>query len=167
MALIEAGIQMDSELHYVNDKWEGISKFWSEDGTILQDGLRGTGHTYLKTYYANGQMKREEYSVGGQLEDNTKEYYESGQIKSYINGKRNGTHRTWYENGQLQTSEYYEMNGFEGTHTHYYENGQKKFEKAFSGDEACGYSRAWDEQGELTNETFFVSDILLSSRFGN
>lgn len=63
---------MESQVHFVNDKEEGIAKFWSENGKL----------SIVKMFHLGVEFGA------------TTEYYENYKVKGqYINGKEEGEWR--------------------------------------------------------------------------
>jgi antitoxin component YwqK of YwqJK toxin-antitoxin module len=114
-----------------SDGWAGsviISIFLcSFFGCGIQDGP-------YREYYANGQLKDEEFYRGGKREGLSRWYYEGGKLKGEATFK-NGEQEGWLKD--------------------YYENGQLKFEAIYKNGKPDGPFKFYDEKGQLKNEGVF------------
>ena len=98
------------EAFYINDKVEGPSKSWHENGQIAKEeeykkGLRvGT----WKWYYPSGQLQFiQPFNEKGHYHGHVVSYYENGK-KNYERFYENNKHKdevstSWYENGDIQS----------------------------------------------------------------
>ena len=80
---------LEYEAEYVNEKLDGTSRVWSEDGTLLSvsEYSNGRPHGKWKLFHPNKKLKCE---------------------TSYFHSQKHGYERWYYENGQLKSEKKYE-----------------------------------------------------------
>ena len=76
--------QKEYATEYLNGKLDGISRHWSEDGSLISESKYSHGklHGMWKKYYADQNTMYETHYFHGQKHGKEKWYYENGQIKS-------------------------------------------------------------------------------------
>ena len=97
---------IEYEAEYINDKLDGLSRVWLEDGTLISESEYSNGqpHGTWRQYYPIGSIKYEVYYVYGKKTGDEKWFYENGQIKSkqkFIRGKPETAIIRWKPDGTL------------------------------------------------------------------
>ena len=75
---------LEYEAEFINEKLDGTSRVWSEDGTLLSfsEYINGKPHGVWKTFYPNEKLKYETTYFHGQKHGYERYHYENGQLKS-------------------------------------------------------------------------------------
>ena len=97
---------IEYEVEYINDKLDGLSRVWLEDGTLISESEYSNGqpHGIWIQYHPNGSMKYEVYYEYGEKTGDEKWFYENGQIQSkqtFIRGKPETEIIRWKPDGTL------------------------------------------------------------------
>ena len=179
-----------AEENWVNgqDKLEGISNEWGNEGRVYIEGNYQSGNfTGKKLGWSENSLSYEEIFIDGERVEYAETLgreYANGQIRGeqrWINGKRQETF--WYENGQRETlntiggktedgqwTEWHE-NGqkrreftrafglTEGLVTDWYENGQKKAEVNVLHGDRNGIHTEWFEDGRVKSEINYIAGV--------
>ena len=102
--------KIKNETNYKNGKKDGTTLTYDEDGKLSGEWYWKDG-TFLgyKAYYPNGHLRQEVInSKDGRVEENVKDYYESGQLLLEIISQNNEKRiKKYYPNGQLQSDGLY------------------------------------------------------------
>lgn len=117
-----------SEGLYINEKKQGIWKFYNNDQVLLAEEVyeNGVPEGIWKTYYANGAILEEMPYKNGVKEGNWKQYFYDGPIKTngtYIKGKLEGLTTFYYPDGKIFISGPYVNNLKDGVWMHLDEKG--------------------------------------------
>ena len=80
---------LEYEAEFINEKLDGTSRVWSEDGTLLSvsEYSNGRPHGKWKIFHPNKKLKCE---------------------TTYFHSQKHGYERWYYENGQLKSEKKYE-----------------------------------------------------------
>ena len=115
----------EREGNWVNDKADGVWKFYYEDGSIrtLENNKNNGRICEFKEYYKNGKLQREgtwiDEGIGTlQADGILKTYYEDGKlaiIRNMKNGQVNGELKEYYRNGNLKQEGMYLNGMLQGT----------------------------------------------------
>ena len=97
---------IEYEAQYINDKLDGISRVWLEDGILISESEYSNGqpHGIWMQYHLNNSIK---YKVNYEYGEKTgfeKWFYENGQIQSkqtFIRGKPETEIIRWKPDGTL------------------------------------------------------------------
>ena len=75
---------IEYEAEFINEKLDGTSRVWLEDGTLLSvsEYSNGQPHGHWKTFHPNDTLKHETTYFHNQKHGYEKWYYENGQLKS-------------------------------------------------------------------------------------
>ena len=75
---------LEYEAEFINEKLDGTSRVWSEDGTLLSvsEYSNGQPHGVWKTFHSNEKLKYETTYFHSQKHGYERWYYENGQLKS-------------------------------------------------------------------------------------
>ena len=75
---------LEYEAELINEKLDGTSRLWSEDGTLLSvsEYSNGQPHGKWKTFYPKEKLKYETTYFHSRKHGYEKYYYENGQLKS-------------------------------------------------------------------------------------
>ena len=75
---------LEYEAEFINEKLDGTSRVWSEDGTLLSFSkyINGQPHGVWKTFYPNEKLKYETTYFHNWKHGYERYYYENGQLKS-------------------------------------------------------------------------------------
>ena len=75
---------LEYEAELINEKLDGTSRMWSEDGTLLSvsEYSNGQPHGVWKTFHSNEKLKYETTYFHSQKHGYERWYYENGQLKS-------------------------------------------------------------------------------------
>ena len=75
---------LEYEAEFINEKLDGTSRVWSEDGTLLSvsEYSNGQPHGSWRTFYPNQKLKYETTYFHSQKHGYEKWYYNNGQLKS-------------------------------------------------------------------------------------
>ena len=97
---------IEYEAKYINDKLDGLSRVWLEDGTLISESEYSNGqpHGLWMQYHPNGSIKYEVYYEYGKKTGDEKWFYKNGQIKSkqtFISGKPETEITRWKLDGTL------------------------------------------------------------------
>lgn len=146
---------------YINDKKNGISKFYDMTGKIINE------YKYLDDnlieefgyeYYDSGELNYKRPIKGKNVEGLVTKYFKNGRIETqaYLtNGLLNGEFREYYENGNLKQTNYYINGKINGIEKKYFENGTLNWEVNIVNDKPEG---TYKEYNGNTNKIFnFVS----------
>lgn len=114
-----------------NGKMNGKSQQYFSDGYYIEGNfINNIRRGEFKTFFPNGSLKKSEYfNAKGQLEGYSKEYFDTGQLKScflYKDGMRNGKFEEYRETGELETEGMCVDNNFTDTIYSYFRNGTVK-----------------------------------------
>lgn len=119
----------------------------------------------IKSYYhENKIIAKEEFYSANEFPMLVKEYNDKGILKSeigYEDGVEYGCAKHYLDSGELYYSGYYYYGKKEFQETEYYRNGNKKLEENFSDDLRHGWSKTFNEDGELLTKDLFDEDILV------
>jgi len=172
-----------SENNYANGKLDGISKTYTNHGT-LDIVYKKDEAKSLKAYDANGTLFKETKFNGKEpLEvtyaDNTplfkgsyyKEektgdwiyYYPNGTIRekiTYDKGKTDGINTLYYENGNKKNESVYEKGIRNGPYKEYYLNGQLKILGNYINGSLEGLCKYYGQQGQLIGKYCYNNDKL-------
>ncbi|MBC7923208.1 MAG: hypothetical protein H7Z75_19185 [Ferruginibacter sp.] len=91
-------------------------EFLNEDGTkttedraayyrVVWKDRHGQLFGFIKEYYLNGRIRKQENYKAGNLEGRVTAYYPTGEVKSeanYEGGNKLGPWQEWYPNGQVK-----------------------------------------------------------------
>jgi len=123
----------------------------------------------IKAYFDNGNVSREMEYKNGQLVNNYKEYYYSGQLESnlnFIDGDYDGKITYYYANGNMKKEGIYTYGVLNGTYTKYYKNGKTKEVIPYVNGTIHGANKYYDTSGKLTKEElYFNGDVYKSQTF--
>ena len=97
---------IEYEAEYINDKLDGLSRVWLEDGTLISESEYSNGqpHGLWMQYHPNCSIKYEVYYEYAKKTGDEKWFYENGQIKSnqkFIRGKPESEIIRWKPGGTL------------------------------------------------------------------
>lgn len=117
-----------SEGLYVNEKRDGVWKYYNEDGILISEEnyRNGIPEGVWKTYYANGALLEELNYRNGIKEGPWKQYYFDGPVKVnavYKNGKLEGLATFYHPNGRVMVSGPYVNNLKDGVWMHISDKG--------------------------------------------
>ena len=75
---------LEYEAEFINEKLDGTSQVWSEDGTLLSvsEYSNGQPHGVWKTFYPKEKLKYETTYFHSRKHGYERYYYENGQLKS-------------------------------------------------------------------------------------
>ena len=75
---------LEYEAEFINEKLDGTSRVWSEDGTLLSvsEYSNGQPHGVWKTFHSNQTLEYETTYFHSRKHDYERWYYENGQLKS-------------------------------------------------------------------------------------
>lgn len=111
------------------------------------------------TYYDDEKQKNKEvFEVDvetGKKDGKYKSFYENGQLKkeiSYKNGELDGSYEEYYRDGKLKIKTSYKNGEKEGSYEEYYENGNIAIEHNFKNGAYKGKQKNYDSEGELIIE---------------
>lgn len=157
MVRIYKNEKLYSEVNYVNNKEEGISKWYYDSGKIKTESnlsyVNGNQEYIFKTYYENGNIKSEINYVNGLPTGLSKDYYGNGSLKSeihYVEGYVEGTKKEYYKNGQVHYETTWKRGVQEGIEKAYYKNGQLQYEANYADGHYYGQlHEEYDENGNL------------------
>ena len=98
--------QQEYAARYLNDKLDGLSQHWSEDGILISASEYSFGkpHGIWKKYYPNQNIMLETPYFHGQKHGMERWYYDNGQIKSeqsFHYGIATGTIIRWKLDGSI------------------------------------------------------------------
>ena len=127
-------------------------------------GFNLMGATY-KTYYDDGSVKEEVYTINGMLEGPGKTYYPNGQLKeevTYANNTAEGPAIAYYENGAVKEKKTWLHGKLDGTYTLYCENGNVKEEQNYDAGKLDGMTKRYHDCTTILAETASYADGLLS-----
>ena len=97
---------IEYEAEYINDKLDGLSRVWLEDGTLISESEYSNGQPngIWMQYHHNGSIKHKVYYEYGKKTGDEEWFYENGQIKSeqkFIHGKPETEIIRWKPDGTL------------------------------------------------------------------
>ena len=97
---------IEYEVEYINNKLDGVSRVWLEDGTLISESEYNNGqpHGIWMQYHPNGSIKHKFHYEYGKKNGDEKWYYENAQIKSeqkFIHGKPETEIIRWKPDGTL------------------------------------------------------------------
>lgn len=111
------------------------------------------------TYYDDEKQKTKEvFEVDvetGKKDGKYKSFYENGQLKkeiSYKNGELDGSYEEYYRDGKLKIKTSYKNGEKERSYEEYYENGNIAIEHNFKNGAYKGKQKNYDSEGELIIE---------------
>ena len=98
--------KIEYSAEYLNDKLDGVSKHWSQEGMLISESEYSNGkpHGKWKQYYKSQAISYEMNYFYGKKNGKEKLYYENGQIKSeqtFHNGIPKETQIRWRPNGSI------------------------------------------------------------------
>ena len=75
---------LEYEAEFINEKLDGTSRVWAEDGTLLSvsEYSNGQPHGVWKTFYPNEKLKYETTYFHSRKHGYERYYYENSQLKS-------------------------------------------------------------------------------------
>jgi antitoxin component YwqK of YwqJK toxin-antitoxin module len=142
----------DTKLGY---KFECIKKF------SKADPLNGTS---IK-YHPHGNVKFTVEVRNGKYNGVSKSYNENGVLVAEGNwkdDKKEGTFSFYNENGVLTSTENFKYGSLDEA-TFYHSNGKKSRTDQYLMDKRSGESVAYDEEGNITEKSFYIADKLFGS----
>jgi uncharacterized protein len=145
--------QIKTIASFKDDVQQGIRREYSPEGKIV------AGFLFHKGIIVGEGITDEE----GIRDGLWKEYYINGQLKSiglYDAGKRIDDWKFYYANGQLEQTGYYSKEGKpNGSWTWYYMTGDLSREESYSNGLRDGYSREYDQQGNIISEGEYIEGM--------
>jgi len=175
---------------YANDLLEGRKEFYGPSGHLQivriykNDVL--IGYTYLdadgkekemipiknesgelEAFYDNGRPSRTMTFVNGDIQDDYKAYYYSGQLENhtkYDKGEYNGLDIDYYEDGQIKLSENMLYGMRNGLSEKFYANGKLKESINFLNNERHGEAKYYDETGKLIKTEYYSNGDIYESK---
>ena len=138
--------------------------------TIGDDGLTAIfdySEGWFRGYFKNGNLRYKwEYIEGKRADGISRSWYENGQIKkeiSWKDGRETGPFIEWYENGQKKRELQNQVRGKQnGTHLCWYENGTLSQKGFFVDGEKEGLYVWYNEDGTIQSEEIWKSGELIS-----
>ena len=81
--------QLEYEAEYLNNKLDGISRYWTEDGILISESEYSNGqeNASWKKYHPNGSLMNDTEYFHGKKHGFEKWYYENGNLKSEVQYK--------------------------------------------------------------------------------
>ena len=75
---------LEYEAEFINEKLDGTSRVWSEDGILVSvsEYSNGQPHGVWKTFHSNQKLEYETTYFHSRKHDYERWYYENGQLKS-------------------------------------------------------------------------------------
>lgn len=136
-AFYKGGGKMSEGL-YVNEKREGLWKFYNEEGVLVADEnyVNGIAEGLWKTYYQNGALLEEITYKNGEKEGPWKQYFFDGPLKlsaRYKQGKLEGLATFYYASGRVMVSGPYTNNFKDGVWIHLNEKGVAEKKEVWAG----------------------------------
>ena len=98
--------QQEYFAEYLNEKLDGMSRHWSDDGHLISESeySHGKPHGIWKKYYANQRIMYKANYFHGQKHGEEIWYYENGHVKSeesFHYGVAAGTIIRWHPDGSI------------------------------------------------------------------
>ena len=117
-----------SEGTYINEKREGIWKFYNDDERLIAEEFyeNGIPSGTWKNYYHKGELLEEIGYKNGKKEGPWKQYFEDGPLKlsaTFEDGKLEGLATFFHPNGRVKISGLYKNNFKEGVWMHLNDKG--------------------------------------------
>jgi uncharacterized protein len=171
-----------SEESFSDGKWDGSSKYYNEDGKMIEEYIYkndilqeykaydptgkvvyqnkkdGKNNYDATLYYSNANKKREGRVQGGKLTGVWKDYNMNGFITSentYANGKKDGKSITYHDNGKVKAETDYSEGETNGYYREYHKNGKLHMEGAYIMDKEIDVWNTYYINGNLESTTFY------------
>lgn len=147
---------MAYSVNYVNDKRDGILKWYDKSANLLSEINYDLGKIVgeEKSYYPNKQLKHIVNFVNDFKEGTQKEYFSTGAIAQEINytkGKKNGMQKEFTADGKLYTEVNYVNNFRQGLQTWYDKNSKVIKETLFKNGRPVDIMKKIQEKTEYKN----------------
>lgn len=158
--------QLKFQAQYHTGKFCGIYLEYYQNGNVSLKGeydyFRNTKKGDWIEYYEDGAIKKSEfYNSKGILENLSKEYYPSGNLKEvgdhdYVTGAKDGKWVAFYESGDTLKISYYRKGKQVGEHKEYFDGGALKVfcKYDFSGNLHGPYHEV-DKTGEILRKGIY------------
>lgn len=170
--------------NYKNDKKEGEEHVYEEGkeiGVITYRNGKPTGYKYvdldgnilgednsrdlklIRTFYGNGNLKRELALKNGVITGTDKNYFETGEQKdlnNYVDGVMDGPSTGYYKNGAVSVRSTYKDNQLNGEYKGYYLNGNLKSEGWLIDGGKDGLWKFYYNNGKIQSEEFTQDEEL-------
>ncbi|MFA0413345.1 hypothetical protein AB4520_06000 [Vibrio renipiscarius] len=148
------GQLMSSGRRNAKGEYEGLTKFYNEEGVLTQEGtfVAGKEQGMGRLYYASGGIEEEYTILDGHRVGGDVHFYEDGSVwqkHRFASGKTHGIQETFYRDGSLRQKSHYVMGMRHGEYTSYYENGQVSYHINYVNDQPSGLGRSYHEDGLL------------------
>ncbi len=172
--------------YYSNNKINGTSKMYSDDGVLWQEYVHKKGklmeyRAYRKNgekicdnkingknfsvvlYHPNGIKRREGKVSDGELEGPWKDYNSYGVLfreANYKEGQYDGKYTEYYANGKVHIERHYTAGNENGTYRAFYKNGQLQTEGEIVNNNNTGYWKTWYRDGTLSGKVYYTENEL-------
>jgi antitoxin component YwqK of YwqJK toxin-antitoxin module len=142
------------EGNYINDKSEGIHKYYFDTGIIeSEENLSQDERNGLcKYYHPNGKIKQEGNYINEKSDGLFKYYFDNGGIEAIENFKqdeRNGICKYYYPNGKLTQEGNYINGKSDGIFRFYFETGILQTEQNKKNGKSHGIIKTYYENGQI------------------
>jgi len=135
----------------------GKDALYNKNGQLSAEGeiVNGQLDNDLKTYYISGQPKTITKLNNGIKNGIYTSYYESGKKMeefTYVNNKKNGDFHSWYEDGKPRVSVHVTDDKYDGPYVLLYEDGKISVEGQYKNDVPFGHFKYHYKDGALRQE---------------
>ncbi len=152
-----------SEGTYVENKRQGLWKFWAEDGACKQ-GIFTSGSKagIWQTKNAQGSVTLEESYSRGKLHGKRTAYHNDGTVASedlFHNGVRQGPSTSWHANGQKASESFWTQGRLNGKIQAWNNKGQQLLDGQYLAGSPTGTWSWFDQDGTKLNESDFSQEV--------
>lgn len=128
------------------------------EGTYADGELDGP----YRFYYFDGKLNTLQFYKKGEPDSIYRNYFYDGKLSAeglYKWGKKEGTWKTYFPSGKLKYTENYLNGELTGKKVYYFENGKTDSEIEMEHDERAGWTKKFDEEGNLLYQVRFNLDL--------
>ncbi len=139
--------------NYKNDKLEGTSRLYNEEGMLVEEALfsEGKKHGPYTKWYPNGKKEEESSFVNDKRDGKAVWYFKDGTKAaeySYSDDAIDGDAATYFNNGKVSANGPYAKGKQTGVWKEYHENGNLKAEGKYVSGEKEGVWQEYDADGK-------------------
>jgi len=150
--------QLKERTTYANDKPEGKSQGWFDNGIMSVEGMYKNGEQEgeWKYFYYSGLPSKTVPFKAGKVNGKVTGYTISSDlsyIAHYVDDKEQGELVYYYMNGKVKNSTVYTAGEANGKYREYYYNGQLKTEGNFAAGKKTGLWKQYHQNGKLSEES--------------
>jgi len=169
------------EMHFLKEDQKEVKHGLFQEGFGERLLIRGNYDRDRKqglweTWHGNGALAKEQHFELNSPVNTEKHWASNGNLiyqVSYVGGKKDGVEKSWHPSGNvLAQITHWNKGSKEGPHQMWYPNSQEKLRCSFRFDQRHGQVMAWNQKGEVTEESLYQHGVhlkthLVSEKYNN